>query len=211
MESIHESLLESQSKLELAILKSSRTVLPFQMSQYETTCDRLDDLAMRNLRLSNDLIRLKVDLDSRLRDGWLSMAKTRFVAGFHRFGKVNLPDYDLSDPASIDQGAQIVVDLESIPIDDRSSDQKFKTTKFQARIDSDQADQDQKKVKEEMERRLLKRFGGITPGSLRQGQRTFETVLELVCEIASVESELSAVIQEYRRLSDLKDKVKAEG
>jgi len=170
------------------------------MSNYETTCDQLDTLALRNLRLSNDLIRLKLDLDARLRDGWLSMAKTRFVAGFHRFGTVNLPDHEFSDSSTLDEGPQIVLDLDSQIIDPKS---ETKMIKFSTRIDSDG---DQKKAKEDMERRLLKKFGGLTPGSLRQGQKTFETVLEVVSEIASVESELLAVVEEYKKLSEAKEK-----
>jgi len=184
------------------------------MSNYETVCDRLDDLALRNLHLSNDLIRLKLDLDSRLRDGWLSMAKTRFGSGFHRFGIVNLPDYDLMDASNDDVCPQIVVDLTSTATSDKKKDSdnmksEISPTKFTTRIDAD-GEPDQKKAKEEMERRLLKRFGGMAPPSLRQGQRTFETLLELVCEIATMESELLAVVDEYKKLTSLKDKFGTE-
>jgi len=181
------------------------------MNNYETTCDQLDHLALRNLRLSNDLMRLKQDLDNRLRDGWLMMAKTRFITSFHRFGTVNLPDADFSNDNSSNDCPQIVVDLNSQPFDEKSIESKsdINMTKFTTRIDFD--DGDQKKGKEEMERRLLKKFGGLTPGSLRHSQRTFETVLELVCEIATVESELLAVVDEYKRLTGLKAKYGREG
>jgi len=182
------------------------------MDKYESICDLLDLLALRNLRTSNDLIRLKLDLENRLRDGWMGLAKSRYVAGFHRFGIVNLTDYEEAIPDSTG-GPQVVIDLDSPTATNKSkSNDDLKSnvaaTKFILRVDGGELDE--KAAKEEMERKAMRRFGSFAPPIFKQSQRTFGTVIELVCEIATLESELVGISKEYKRLSEMKAKYSGE-
>jgi len=59
----------------------------------EEVCEKLDEVALRNVQLINERIRLSLDLQNRLRDGWLLLAKGRYLHGFHSFAASQLDDF----------------------------------------------------------------------------------------------------------------------
>lgn len=141
----------------------------------DEVCQKLDDLAIRNLELSDDFIKINLELESRMKEGWFHLAKARYLMGFNTVSSLQIDERNCDSLTRVEVTSPDSISTENAPIkfDIRSNDDKGKL------------------------RGLTKIFGVLTPSNLKVSQDQFVKCLALSCELASIKEELKSVEKEY--------------
>jgi hypothetical protein len=146
-------------------------------------CELLDKLLIQTLELIEQDVAIKVNIEKLTNEGYLLLAKTRYIQGQNTVSLANLPSEDGDEFAA----------LKTVT---RSSDE-INTVQFelqQHEVSSETSHVDP-----------LKWFGIIVPQSLKTAKDHFQKATELVIESANIEMKLK---QNYRLFGKLK-KIKA--
>ncbi|VDP25276.1 unnamed protein product [Soboliphyme baturini] len=122
----------------------------------------------------NDLIALKTGLESQLREGWICVAKSRIEMG----GTSAISCLQFDERCS---NSTVTVAV--------SEDEGQFVSSFENYT-----------MPESSKRDILKRFGILTPGLLRKGQKYFISSINLVCEMATSQARLEKLCSEYQEL-----------
>lgn len=153
----------------------------FNFSYYkqimDQVCEKLDDLSIRNLELCNDFIKLKLDLENRMKDGWMHLAKSRYLMGYNNVSGLQIDERNTTALAHVE-----------------ATEPKGQPLKVEVRLNDD---------KEKL-RELSKIFGVLTPSNVKSAQVQFSKCLELIGELVSIKEEMKYVEDEYEKYSKQK-------
>jgi len=203
----------------------------------------LADLMIDLLQLSQDLIHAKVKLESMTKNGWIEMAKARYVMGSNTVSATQLPQPDeescveaktkLQSQLCQREGSKIkyttfCVDKKSET--DITEPQSSQEDGIRKRKGNDKQDisiendvkEDKKcedkcsEKKEKKEENIdvkkknagdpIRWFSVMPPSSLKMSQKWFTSGIEIVIEIANLQSEISSVTSRINKLKRLKSK-----
>lgn len=184
---------------------------------------RLDELSIRSLDLMEGIITRRTLIEKLMKEAFINMAKARYNMGNRSVSSLQLPTEDSVVRAKHTVVGKTVHDG-SVPFTEFSllslesgrgnADQGLRLRsaavdgKTPASPTDDQSSSEDGVAKEKKIQDPLHWFGVLVPASLRECQKGFTKALEMVCDIASLQSELSGVCKEYRELRKQKSKLK---
>lgn len=184
-------------------------------------CQELDTLSLRILRLMEDLIQCKLNIEKAMKNGSLDLAKARYIMGNTNVSAIKLPTEESSEIcalATVTRTNDESSNLNNITfhLNRISPQEKQKSLNSNVKQRTNKDYEDVKESDEESEPLLkeepslpepkslfqdpIKWFGVLVPQNLRQGQSWFQKALEFVVQSANIQSELNASIIRFGNL-----------
>lgn len=188
---------------------------------YSKVCDRLDNLAIQILNVMQNIILERQYLDDNLKEGFINMAKSRYSMRGQKIGILQI------NPEKLNASKKVVSNLDTtdgIKFTSFSVSEKEKSlnvseekqscsatesnttgstkTVHSERSEtcpSDEAHNSQNNFMSPGEN-LLKCFGVLVPNTLKVCQSRFEQAIVTSVKIVTLQNELKALSEEYRRL-----------
>ncbi|KAJ9577148.1 hypothetical protein L9F63_006270, partial [Diploptera punctata] len=182
----------------------------------ETVCHDLDLLTINMFELMEEQIKCKMQMEELMKSSCLELAKSRYIMGNHNVSKLQLPTEDSEDVLALKTVASTVETKNNVECTvfklNTNSENTHKTEiedGVRERIVTD-GDERELCTKPKSENGIvndpIKWFGFLVPQNLRQAQKGFQNLLELVIESANIQSELEATRKKMNKLRKLKKK-----
>ncbi|XP_066999047.1 coiled-coil domain-containing protein 115 [Anabrus simplex] len=181
----------------------------------------MDELSLKILQLMEQHIRSKVRLEELMKTGFLDMAKARYIMGNNNVSSLQLPtecseeflpQYTVTAFVESTLG-HALYKLNNMSLNDvEPSIERTLVKKRKGKMDEVVSISTDMQEDEESAKIIdpLKWFGVLVPQNLRRAQTCFRTVLQLVVEIATIQSELVFCQQKYKELLQCKSSLLAE-
>lgn len=151
-------------------------------------CELLDKLLIQTIDLIEQDVTIKINIEKLTNDGYLMLAKTRYIQGQSTVSIANLPADDSNE-------------LSALKTVTRSNDE-INTLQFQLL---------EHEVSSETNRvNPLNWFGIIVPQSLKKAQENFQKAIELVIESANIEMKLKQNYKLFTKLKKIKESFEEE-
>lgn len=181
-----------------------------EAADYDSTsiCSKLDDLAICILKVVRNIMLERQYLDGNLRDGYINMAKSRYLM---RGQKISRHQINISN---------LIASTKVISNDNSVNDVKFNSfhilkkefigssDEITSRMNSfNENDDSEKPSRNEMSSSVenpLHWFGLLVLDALKSCQSRFEQALETSVKIATLQNELKALCESYRNLRQKK-------
>ncbi|PSN39621.1 hypothetical protein C0J52_13802 [Blattella germanica] len=166
-------------------------------------CKELDLLTMHILDLMEEYIKCKMRMEDMVKASCLDLAKARYIMGNHSVSQLQLPT---------EESDNVTASTTVVSKDENKRKVECKVFRLQKEGETDkggvrQRTTEQDSTKGEKNGTVsdpLKWFGYLVPQNLRQAQKGFKNVLELVMECANIQSELEA---SRKKCNELKKKL----
>lgn len=177
--------------------------------------EELDDLSLRVLDLSQELINTKLDVEKRMKNGFLNLAKARYSMGYKQVSGLQLPTEDWDDFA-----AKVKVNHDEclrkenhvrfcyFSMSDGTSSSV--ETLDSALVNRKQKDSGDTKKSPDKRTDPLKWFGILVPTALRQSQQDFQKSAEVAIICANLQSEINGIVARQKFLCRQKSKLQKE-
>lgn len=167
-------------------------------SALSVTENELDELVIRILRLMNEYINCKINIENRIRSGCLDLAKARYITGNRNISSLQLPGEDALGveaqyrvSQSNKNGFMEYKSINPVELQETFIVENFKNVNLSS-------DKSTTRNTGNSSKDPIKWFGFLVPQSLRQAKVTFEKCLEVVIECANIQSELSHCLELYK-------------
>lgn len=155
--------------------------------------NELDALVVQILKLMNQYILCKKNIENHIRSGCLNLAKARYITGNRSISSLQLPTEDaVGINAKFKVSSRIengIKQFKSIELDVNDITEDLNNIN----IDSDDTTKKIKRFKNDP----LKWFGFLVPQNLKKSKVLFENCLEIVIECANIQSELLYYMDKY--------------
>lgn len=160
---------------------------------YKSLCRELDLLLIEILDDMEQHITSKLDLEKSMNDGFVNIAKTRYINGRSSVTSLQLPT-EFSNP--IQPQARVIRTPDSVQItNDLTSIKRPDLEKEGLRKRDREIQEDGQKTTDP-----IRLFGVLVPQSLKNAQKSFITSLDKVGSVACGELELNKKLSRYEKL-----------
>ncbi|XP_076765835.1 vacuolar ATPase assembly protein VMA22 [Xylocopa sonorina] len=151
----------------------------------DDVCKAIDENLLRNLELMEEKININVQMEQILRDGYIELAKAKYIRGKESISILQVPVDD--------ERVVTLYELETKLTDE--------TGKIIPNFDLSLKiiDKDQDEIQDP-----IKWFGVLVPQSLRIAQKRFQESLYLAVRAANVQAEITSVLDKLQSLYFLK-------
>lgn len=177
----------------------------------ETT---LDNLTIKILELTQDLVQTKIHMEKYTKEGHFLLAKARYSMGGASVSRLQLPcenadDFEANFKVYLQRDAINELDVKHglfhhYVVNSQSKSESVEGVKKRKDPPSSLTSCNNPKVDDLDQKRLnhnpLRWFGLLTPPVLKQSQQCFQKALELSLECANLQCELTAVMKQKNQL-----------
>lgn len=187
-------------------------------------CQELDILSLRILRLMNDFIQCKLNIEKAVKNGNMDLAKARYIMGNRNVSALQLPTEESSEVSALvtvtttkDESSNLNNVTFHLNRSSPQEKQKSPKTNVKQRSNKDHEESDEEsepliKESKSLVQDPIKWFGVLVPQNLRQGQVWFQKAIEFAVQSANIQLELDASIIRFesllKRKSDYIDSVR---
>jgi len=153
-------------------------------------CEMMDIIKIRQTQITQSYCDLSRQAENAQKEGYLNLAKARYVQGPQSISKNRLPTEN-----SEECGAIVGVTVNEVDEVDPIDDSVFRYKQRELEILKDPA----------KETKLLKQIAGVLPtGCVKEAQKNFRKALELHVERANILEELDLVQRKFHSLEIMK-------
>ncbi|CAL7934323.1 unnamed protein product [Xylocopa violacea] len=151
----------------------------------DDVCKAIDENLLRNLELMEEKININVQMEQILRDGYIELAKAKYIRGKESISILQVP----------------VDDERVVTLYELETKLTEETGKIIPNFDLSLKifDKDEDKIQDP-----IKWFGVLVPQSLRIAQKRFQETLYLAVRAANVQAEITSVLDKLQSLYFLK-------
>lgn len=197
---------------------------------YSKLCEQLDDLAMQILNIMQSIILERQYLDANCQDGFINMAKSRYlmrgqkigvlqinttnltaskkvIANLDMIDDVNFTSFDMSEKGNssdLPEKCKSHFDKANLKEASNTGDIEANTMERNGNLNSEEISLNNKSDPSSSVGNPLNWFGVLVPNSLKTCQARFEQAVETSVKIATFQSKLNSFCEEYRKLRKLK-------
>lgn len=152
----------------------------------------MDNLALESLELLEEKILLSIQIENKLREGHIELAKARYIRGKESVGMLQIP----SEENEVKPLFELETKFNESNGKENSEKEEFPTFDISFKKSDNQ---------EEEIQNPLKWFGVLVPQSLKSAQKHFQDAIFLSVKLANVQSELNKVTGKTDSLKKLKN------
>lgn len=185
---------------------------------YRSLCRELDVLLVEIVEEMEKYVSVKIDLEKAMNDGFVNIAKTRYISGSNSVTTLQLPtEFSSIEPQatvirnSNEQGAAIHV-VNKLASDKTKNSEKEGIRKRNV-VESENSQQAERSEALNSDRKMtmsadpIRLFGVLVPQSLRIAQKSFIASLDKIAAAAQVQSSLDHKLNRYSKLLATKEKL----
>lgn len=169
-------------------------------------CTKLDNLAIRILNVMRNIILERQYLDGNLKDGFINMAKSRYLMRGQKISRHQINTSNLlaskkviSNDSSIDEVKFSSFHILKKELTGTSGEVTFKNDSSDESVDSENSSRSGMSSPTSVEN-PLHWFGLLVPDALKSCQSRFQQALETSVKIVTLQNELKALCESYRDL-----------